>query len=1118
MSTSRDYVFDVKALYAPLTTTLPPFTSIHNTWPPQQLRKHKELPSYVSIATAGFLTHNSSGSNVLMGEPIHVIQGDSLRVTLKNSLPGTGLSLHWHGFEMEGQLEYDGVVGITQCPLSPFEEMTYNFTVNETPGTYWYHSHSGSIGVDAINVIKGPLIVHPRSIGSEAMLDSIAAAVNGSMNLFTDYRILTSYSNERVLFFSDQFLMSEKQAFLYKVGGLNPPISKNDDGFTVGTSPYDFGTCNGKLREVVHVVPGETYKLRLLNAGTMYAFRIQIDGFPMTIVAADSEPVQPYEVDEVILHAAERFDVEIKIPSDIVVGSKFWIRADTLESKKQGYQNGVRAILHITNDADGAIISRDEDVLDPSEPIEKTAVSVDERRTMNCYSNTEKNCYPIIDLQPYPHPDVLLLNPQELASEVHFVDMQFSAPPLFAHFMRVDNGQWLQHINPTKSHFLNRDFTTDHLHENTAILNLPTFSSAIIVWRNKSLMDHPIHLHGYKMEILDVFKPHKSSDCTRADCQLATKYDSTAALKEIDKTTSGRTILKDTFILPAGGAVVTRIQTKAPAVWFAHCHLESHREDGMAMIFNIGNYTAPLDLSQLPNDFPSCDTPFVQSLREHPSCTCYQNSDAILNQSLTVNHQCSFDYLCGHEISEAANLKSYKHESGVSMRSRYITPNYAIGIIVCCVIASVLIAIEYTSRRNRSKKLNAQSERPKSILRQQSDLKMAKLAKLMGASSPYYRSRSSAVLRLADKPFPSQVWCMSQSQWKTYRPGCANMLRVMEVSLLGALVGILFYDVGNKETSSGLSQKTSLLFFSVTLWTFTRMYPSIGSTHAWYHQTVDASLLRTGRRSKMIGATAAWVARGLVSISCEALWPFLHVFIAYPLAGMFGRIDACIVISLLLVMNNLCYIALGSILGVLLPNVPLGMNISTVISQTTLVAAGFYTTLPPGISLIRYVSPVYWCFSGILKTAYNTDDTFKCLKGQSDVGANDCYIEYNFGIDLMKQRGINVATSNDPHSTSIAREVMMLLLLYFMMNIIVLPVLLYRVMGKEVDEDEEKHVDENNVTVNDKRSVHNDGYDAGVDSSPNMKHSAVLSLDSAVQDSLVMGEQSAPVEIFDKRN
>ena len=141
------------------------------------------------------------------------------------------------------------------------------------------------------------------------------------------------------------------------------------------------------------------------------------------------------------------------------------------------------------------------------------------------------------------------------------------------------------------------------------------------------------------------------------------------------------------------------------------------------------------------------------------------------------------------------------------------------------------------------------------------------------------------------------------------------------------------------------------------------------------------------------------------------------------------------------------------------------------------------------------------------------------MKGQSDVGANDCYIEYNFGIDLMKQRGINVATSNDPHSTSIAREFLMLLLLYVMMNIIVLLVLLYHIIGKkndeDEDEDEEKHVDENDV-IEDLPSACNDGHDVGVDSSPNMKHSAGLSLDSAVQDSLVMGEQSAPVEIFDK--
>ena len=122
-----------------------------------------------------------------------------------------------------------------------------------------------------------------------------------------------------------------------KVGGLNPPVSKNDDGFTVGSFPYHYGTCNGKLREVIPVEAGQKYKFRILNGGTLYGFRISIDGLPMTIVAADSEPVVSYEVDEVILHSAERFDVEIDIPL-VMANTAVWIRADTLESIEQGYQ------------------------------------------------------------------------------------------------------------------------------------------------------------------------------------------------------------------------------------------------------------------------------------------------------------------------------------------------------------------------------------------------------------------------------------------------------------------------------------------------------------------------------------------------------------------------------------------------------------------------------------------------------------------------------------------------------------------------------------------------------------------------------------------------------------
>ena len=63
--------------------------------------------------------------HTFLSPPIHVRDGDFLSVSVKNSLQATGLSIHWHGFEMTNHLEFDGVVGITQCPISPGESFTY---------------------------------------------------------------------------------------------------------------------------------------------------------------------------------------------------------------------------------------------------------------------------------------------------------------------------------------------------------------------------------------------------------------------------------------------------------------------------------------------------------------------------------------------------------------------------------------------------------------------------------------------------------------------------------------------------------------------------------------------------------------------------------------------------------------------------------------------------------------------------------------------------------------------------------------------------------------------------------------------------------------------------------
>lgn len=230
-SSVRSYNFTIKETYIPFISRLPAHTSIYNKWPRLELRT--KLPEYLSIVTT-IEKHGSWGNNfkVLMAKPIHVVESDRLELTISNDLLATGLSIHFHGFEMSEAIQYDGVVGLTQCPLSPGHSFSYNFTVQETKGTYWYHTHSGNLNIESHNVVKAPIIVHPDTEESRSLVDRL---YDVNLTSLEDYRPLLSYENERILFFSDGFLHSENKMEMYAIGGLNPPVQENDDGFVAAT-------------------------------------------------------------------------------------------------------------------------------------------------------------------------------------------------------------------------------------------------------------------------------------------------------------------------------------------------------------------------------------------------------------------------------------------------------------------------------------------------------------------------------------------------------------------------------------------------------------------------------------------------------------------------------------------------------------------------------------------------------------------------------------------------------------------------------------------------------------------------------------------------------------------
>lgn len=94
------------------------------------------------------------------GPEIRLRAGEVLRATVRNQLPQP-LTIHWHGVAVVNGM--DGVPGVTQEAIEPGAEFIYEF-VAPYPGTYFYHPHTGT---QLDRGLYGPLIVEdPAEVGT----------------------------------------------------------------------------------------------------------------------------------------------------------------------------------------------------------------------------------------------------------------------------------------------------------------------------------------------------------------------------------------------------------------------------------------------------------------------------------------------------------------------------------------------------------------------------------------------------------------------------------------------------------------------------------------------------------------------------------------------------------------------------------------------------------------------------------------------------------------------------------------------------------------------------------------------------------------------------------------
>lgn len=210
------------------------------------------------------LTYNGT----VPGPTIRVTEGDTVKVTIRNSLPQS-TSIHWHGLHIANDM--DGVPDVTQRAIGSGETFVYEFVASHA-GTFMYHPHNNSIAqID--RGLYGLLIVDPQKPDRPR--------------------------------FDKEFTM---MLGAWTVGASSEvPMA----GMAMG---YNYFTINGKAFPATTpwtVRKGDLVRVRIVNISNL-THPMHLHGQDFKVVAKDGEPLPPtlqQTMNTLTVNAGETYDI-----------------------------------------------------------------------------------------------------------------------------------------------------------------------------------------------------------------------------------------------------------------------------------------------------------------------------------------------------------------------------------------------------------------------------------------------------------------------------------------------------------------------------------------------------------------------------------------------------------------------------------------------------------------------------------------------------------------------------------------------------------------------------------------------------------------------------------------
>jgi len=261
------------------------------------------------ISPAGEAVKALTLNGGIPGPVLRFKEGDTARITVNNRLKGEEVSIHWHGV-LVPNVE-DGVPRLTTPPINGGESRTFEFPIKQS-GTYWYHSHTG---LQEQRGVYGAIVIEPKA-GETVKTDR------------EEVLVLSDWTNEdpnevmrTLMRGSDWYAIRKGTAqslfgairaghlmdFLNREKSRLPPMDVSDVA-------YDVFLINGKRSAKIAGKPGETIRLRVINASAATYFYLSSSTGPLQIVANDGIDVSPIHQKLLLVGAAETYDIVVKVP------------------------------------------------------------------------------------------------------------------------------------------------------------------------------------------------------------------------------------------------------------------------------------------------------------------------------------------------------------------------------------------------------------------------------------------------------------------------------------------------------------------------------------------------------------------------------------------------------------------------------------------------------------------------------------------------------------------------------------------------------------------------------------------------------------------------------------